>query len=350
MLEQPRILFLYTELAGYTLACFSALTARGAEVHAVRLPVNIEAPFQLEAQASVFLYERKSFDKNSLLKFVQKLKPAEIIVSGWTDDAYLHVCRNYKTAEKVLLLDNQWTGSVKQVIASLAFKVFLLRHFQHIWVAGKRQALYAAHLGFKPGQIHQGFYSCDFQKYDAYFQKGLPKKVNHFPRRFIYAGRYYDFKGVQDLWTAFKELQQEHDSGWELWCLGTGTIEPIEFKGIRHLGFVQPEEMGDVIQHTGVFVLPSHFEPWGVVVHEYAVAGFPLICSSACGAADLFLQPGKNGYVYQSGNVEELKKLLRKISLLSDAELIYMGELSHTLAASITPEKWADTVLKMQHK
>jgi glycosyltransferase involved in cell wall biosynthesis len=348
MLERPRILFLYTELAGYTLACFSALTAKGAEVHAVRLPVNAEAPFQFGDQASVFLYERSDFDKGSLLQFVRELKPAEIIVSGWIDDAYLHVCRNYESAQKVLLLDNQWNGSLKQILASFVFRIFLLRHFQYAWVAGSRQAAYASHLGFKPRQIHQAFYSCDFQKFATYYEQSLPQKTGHFPKRFIFVGRYYDFKGVKDVWEAFMELQEEGECGWELWCLGTGTIEPTEFKGIRHLGFVQPERMLEVIESTGVFVLPSHFEPWGVVIHEFAAAGFPLLCSSACGAADLFLEPGINGYVYQSGNIQELKNLLRKISLLPDAELIRMSERSHRLAASVTPEKWADTVLSMQ--
>ena len=350
MLERPRILFLYTELAGYTQACFSALAAKEADVHVVRLPVNAEAPFEFEKQESVFLYERKNFNKRSLLKFVEELRPDLIVISGWIDSVYLHVCKTYKVAPKVLLLDNQWNGSAKQVLASIGFRLVLLRHFQHVWVAGSRQAVYAARLGFKPGQIHQGFYSCDYQKYDAYYKRSVQQKSNHFPRRFIFAGRYYDFKGVTDLWKAYIDLQEEEVSGWELWCLGAGDIEPVVFPGIKHLGFVQPDKMGDIVLEGGVFVLPSHFEPWGVVVHEFAAAGFPLLCSSACGAADLFLEPGKNGFVYQAGNISELKNLMRKISLLSDAHLMRMAEHSHQIAALITPDKWADTVLSMQRR
>ena len=32
-----------------------------------------------------------------------------------------------------------------------------------------------------------------------------------------------------------------------------------------------------ILQGCGVYILPSHFEPWGVSVHEMGVAGFPML-------------------------------------------------------------------------
>src|SRR5207247_481782 len=130
--------------------------------------------------------------------------------------------------------------------------------------------------------------------------------------RFLYVGRYYDFKGITDLWEAFIQLQSARPNEWELWCLGAGSIAPVEHPKIKHFGFVQPTDLEPIIEQCGVFVLPSRFEPWGVVAQEYVASGFPLLLSRAVGAGEAFLEPGKNGYFFESGNVAQIKEQLQK--------------------------------------
>ncbi|HEV7230644.1 MAG TPA: glycosyltransferase [Bacteroidia bacterium] len=332
-------------MAGYSLACLRALADLGIEVHAIRYPVNNEAPFDFPKDNPVFFYERKSCSRDTILSLVRQIEPSLIVVSGWVDKDYLFVVRKYKEAIKVLLLDNQWKGSLKQYIASFLFRFTLLRHFQKAWVPGKSQAKYAGRLGFGKGDIRTGFYSCDFSLYSSYFNLFREEKKKHFPRRFIFTGRYYTFKGIQNLWEAFAGLTEVERGGWELWCLGTGDIAPFQHPAIRHFGFVQPSDMGPIIGKGGVFILPSHFEPWGVVVQEFAASGFPLICSSEVGAAEAFLEENKNGYIFKAGQVSELKKALLKMIANTDTELQAMGELSHRLAGSITPDSWAKTAI-----
>lgn len=98
---------------------------------------------------------------------------------------------------------------------------------------------------------------------------------------------------------------------------------------------------------AGVFVMPSRFEPWGVVLHEFCTAGFPVICSDKVGAAEAFCKQNENGYIYPSENVNELKKCIKKISSLSDNELLAMGKKSRVLSMTITPELWAESLMKM---
>ena len=111
----------------------------------------------------------------------------------------------------------------------------------------------------------------------------------------------------EELWQAFVELQTEQPNEWELWCLGIGDIKPIEHPKIKHFGFVQPKDLATYTSQTGVFVLPSRFEPWGVVVHEFAASGFPLLLSNQVGAKEQFLQETKNGFEFKSENVSGLK-------------------------------------------
>lgn len=97
-------------------------------------------------------------------------------------------------------------------------------------------------------------------------------------------------------------------------------------------------------------MLPSRFEPWGVVVHEFAAAGFPLICSNAVGANSAFLEDGINGYVFETNNAGSLEKMMEKIINKSTEELIEMCKISAAKAASITPEKWVESLMSVLNK
>lgn len=346
---QTRILFLYTEIADYFLACVSALMqAYPVEVHLVRWPLNKEAPFQFAIPESIVVYEKEEFSREELLVLSQRINPQLIFCSGWIDKDYLAVVRSFeKRIPTVVGMDNQWKGSLKQQVARLLAPFTLQRMFTHAFVAGSPQQQYALKLGFKEQRILQGYYSADvahFQK--AYLETKIQKK-QQFPRKLLYVGRYIPHKGLKDLWQAFIAIQEEQPNEWELWCLGTGPLEEeaIQHPKIKHFGFVQPKEMHAYISQTGVFVLPSHFEPWGVVVHEFAAAGFPLLCSDTVGASTAFLQDDHNGFSFRAGSVEELKVALHRMMNLPDEELLKMGERSVALALRNTPAIWASKMM-----
>ncbi len=342
------VLFLYTEIADYFLASCKGLLNAGVEVYVIRWPVNKEAPFLFNYPDRIKIYERDDFDNMQLLALAQKINPDCIVCSGWIDKGYLLVCKSFfRKSTTVLTLDNHWRGGLKQQLARLISPFYLKNRFSNCWVPGAFQYNYAIMLGFKKEQIQTGFYSCDFNLFYNQYLNNLETKKQQYPKRFIFVGRYYEFKGIRDLWRAFIELQNETPNEWELWCLGVGDIEPIKHDKIKHFGFVQPKDLPSFIKDTGVFVLPSHFEPWGVVVHEYAAAGFPIISSDEVGARLAFVENDVNGYIYKSGNVEELKNRLKKIISLDNSALIEMGNKSVEKAKLNTPEIWADKLMKM---
>lgn len=344
-MSRPKLLILYTELASYTIACLHALDLSQLEVHLVRWPVNKEAPFQFEISPQVHVYERNDYDDKKLLQLAEKIKPDAILCSGWIDKGYLNVCRAFSSsAVNILTMDNKWQGTARQYAACLFARFSLKPVFKYIWVPGEQQKIYARKLGFRPGQIRTGFYSADLPQFDSQYLANRAAKQNHFPHRILYVGRYYDFKGVNELWAAFERVKAETASDWELWCVGTGDLVPARFEGIRHFGFVQPADLHTFIRDCGVFVLPSIVEPWGVVVHEFAAAGFPLLLSKNVGAAGAFLQEGQNGFSFDAADTEQLAGCIRKMINLGDKELFAMGECSHELGLKISPRTWAETL------
>ncbi len=339
------ILFLYTELASYFLAGVSELAKKGTQVHIVRWPVNKEAPFQFDFPDGVTVYERSNYTQAQLIELAQDIKPGLIVASGWVDKGYLKVCRHFKgKIPTVMSMDNHWTGSLKQRIMLLAAPFILHRTYSHAWVPGAPQKRYALKLGFRPEKISEGFYCADVPLFAPLATDRTNKKP--FPRRFIYLGRYIHQKGLDLLFPAFMELQEEQPNDWELWCAGSGELfdQRPRHPKIKHLGFVQPHELKEHLPSTGVFILPSRFEPWGVVVHEMAAAGFPMICSTAIGAATRFLEENKNGFYFQNEEKESLKTVLKKMMSLSDEELQQMAQHSHKLGVDYTPKMWAEKV------
>jgi glycosyltransferase involved in cell wall biosynthesis len=89
----------------------------------------------------------------------------------------------------------------------------------------------------------------------------------------------------------------------------------------RCTGFVNQREIPLALSLADVLVLPSSYEPYGMVVSEAQCLGVPAVVSDACGChgQDSVLQDGESGFVYPVGDVEALTDRLAR--LLDDREL-----------------------------
>ena len=106
---------------------------------------------------------------------------------------------------------------------------------------------------------------------------------------------------------------------------------------IIHHGFLQPHELTPHLVDAAAFVMPSRKEPWGVVLHEMAIAGLPLLASRAVGAATWFIDPTKNGAFLKPETIaEEINDSLKK----SAEQLAHYSAKSHELGTGHTPIVW----------
>jgi glycosyltransferase involved in cell wall biosynthesis len=116
--------------------------------------------------------------------------------------------------------------------------------------------------------------------------------------------------------------------------------------GIRVEGFVQPDQLSEILASAGCLVLPSIFEPWALVVHEAASAGLLVLASENVGAAVHLVQDNYNGFIFDGRDEKELSALMSHVSGLSDARLDAMSRSSYLLAKQFSPARWADTLLE----
>lgn len=341
------VTILYTELADYSIACFHALKEQDVNIQLIHWPINPEAPFKFDLSFLDETLERSTLSDQELLRSVRSFQPDLILCSGWMDKGYLKVSSALKAdAVTVLSLDNHWTGSFKQQLARIIAPFTLKRSFSKTFVPGEAQRQYALRLGFEEDDIRTGFYSAAVERFVPSYETKRSANEANSPKRFFFLGRYVEHKGIFDLWEAFIHYRKQGGE-WELWCAGTGDQYPnrVEHEGIKHLGFVQPYELAPILQQCSVYILPSHFEPWGVSVHEMAVAGFPMLLSDQIGAKEMFLSEGENGSIFQSRNPDSILQKMNWIASKSEEELHAMGKASHDLGMRHTPKHWVEALM-----
>jgi glycosyltransferase involved in cell wall biosynthesis len=133
--------------------------------------------------------------------------------------------------------------------------------------------------------------------------------------RYLFVGRLIERKGIDVLLAAFRRV----DRG-ELWLAGDGPLRSYvesEANGdprIRLLGYANEESLPDLYQQADVLMVPSLFEPWGLVVHEGLAYGLPVIATDQVAAADDLVESGVNGYVVAAGSHEELAAAMSSVA------------------------------------
>ena len=95
-----------------------------------------------------------------------------------------------------------------------------------------------------------------------------------------------------------------------------------------------------------LFVLPSSDEPAAVSHLEAMSHSLPVICSDSNGTR-CYIRHGENGYVFRTGDVQDLQERMENIIADRD-RLVEMGERSHALVLSEhSPAKYVETMLAL---
>src|SRR6201991_1851440 len=114
------------------------------------------------------------------------------------------------------------------------------------------------------------------------------------PAELLYLGRLEYEKGVHELIAALPRIRRTHP-GATLTIAGEGTqlgwlVEQARkhrvLKAIRFVGHLGHAELLAVLHRADAAVLPSHYEPFGIVALEAAAAGTPLVTSNIGGLGE----------------------------------------------------------------
>jgi glycogen(starch) synthase len=141
----------------------------------------------------------------------------------------------------------------------------------------------------------------------------------------LYLGRLEYEKGVHDAIAALPRIRRTHP-GTTLTIAGDGTqqdwlVEQARkhkvLKAIEFVGRVDHQRLVALLHACDAAVLPSHYEPFGIVALEAAATGAPLVTSNVGGLGEAVLN-GETGMSFPPRDVAALAGAVRAV--LDDAE------------------------------
>lgn len=143
------------------------------------------------------------------------------------------------------------------------------------------------------------------------------------PPRLLYLGRLEYEKGIHDAIAALPRIRQAHP-GTTLIVAGDGTQEQwlIEEarrhrvrRAVTFAGRLDHDGLVEMLHDVDAAVLPSHYEPFGIVALEAAATGAPLVTSTAGGLGEAVID-GRTGVSFAPRDVAALAAAV--VSVLDD--------------------------------
>ena len=271
----------------------------------------------------------------------REFRPDVVVVPGWMGAAYrrLVVSDLAASCQVFMGMDTPWCGVPRQYLTRYRHRKFL-RRVDHVVVAGERSWQYARRLGFPEGRVHRGVYCYDDHAFspDAAATNGSGPS----DKRFLYVGRYSPEKGLDVLLDAYEWYRKTEDDPWPLTCVGKGPLKPQidSAKHAKDLGFIDPRSLPTVYRDHSVSILPSLYEPWGVVLAEAMGCGLPVITTEACGAGIDLVRQYTNGISVPTGDTAALADAMTWMHHHSP-ELLEMGEAAIQAAKPFAAPRWA---------
>lgn len=341
---KKKILFLQSEVHNYHISLLNEIvTTYGYNIIVIYKDKNTQNPYILPELDGVIFIKKSSFnDFKALKSYVLSLDLSLVRTSGWMDKEYLRISRSLKKRKCIVVAvsDTHWKNNFRQTLGTLLFGRYVKNSFSKIMIAGPYQFEYARKIGFSKKNILFNNLSADTNVYDTVrMESGYSKTI-------LYVGRLEEVKGTNILLNAWTTIRNKN--GWKLELIGQGryvdhTIAP----DIIYRGYLNNFEIHDAMKSCGFFVLPSKREQWGVVMHEAALSGLPILCSDEVGAIPYFLIVGYNGFTFRTGDVKDLTNKLNLIFSLNDEEIRQMKKNSLSLGRRITTQISAASLMSV---
>jgi glycogen synthase len=133
----------------------------------------------------------------------------------------------------------------------------------------------------------------------------------------VFSGRLEWEKGVHTLVDAMREVRRAHP-GATVVIAGQGTMEEALKaqvrklrlgKAVRFTGWLSERQLHALVASADVAVVPSMYEPFGIVALEAAALKTPLVVSRSGGLAE-FVVEGKTGRLFPPGDSAALAKAI----------------------------------------
>lgn len=260
-----------------------------------------------------------------LLQQLFKLNPRSVIVAGhYPRPLFYAVLWGFYMRRDVLywadtnLLDIFFKSKGLLWLRRLILKAYFRRMHSLLYTGVRTRDYYVWACGRQVAKT-----KLKWLPYPQYISQSIDDRARQENRssflQILFVGRLAPEKAVDELIRGFALLSPEIRARTRLRIAGDGPEKPMIEKlvgdlnlgdAVEILGAVPSDQTVHLFNEAFVFVLPSHREPWGVVVSEAMAAGLPVIAPFWVGAvADLVLN-GHTGIVIDDNSPVEIARAI----------------------------------------
>lgn len=280
-----------------------------------------------------------------LIVHLFKIPRSVIIVHGWHYFTHFFVILLGRLRGHVICLRNDMPQAHEtfkkewyQVIKRVGLKYLLFPFVNYFLYIGKQNKLFYESYDLPQKRLRYCPYAVDNDRFDSEYKQLKPNLASikqslgipETDKIILFSGKYIDKKRPLDLLKAYSML---NDAACWLIMLGEGDlrkemealIKKHQLKQVILTGFINQSQISKYYAIADVFVMCSSLgENWGLSVNEAMNFNLPIILSDLTGCSEDLVVNGDNGYVFSTGNVEEL--FLKLNSVLVTKQLTNMTQ------------------------
>lgn len=339
-----------TNLGPYHLARYNGLATLDIDLHIVTSPIREhkrpwhfatdEAHFSLHAPFSPGHASLSPRTLAEAQRWLEEMQPQAVVVIGYASPygwAFALAARRKKIPTLLTLIGcKPRTHSSRELVK----RALCTALFDAALVPGARGAEYALSLGIRASHIHRVGNVVD----NRHFGMDAGTR-NTSARSFLYVGRLSPEKNLDSLLAGYAAYRQQ-GGDWRLRIVGDGPEAGRLRERLRSIpdsdlaGWVGYDELPGVLQSSTALVLPSRYEPWGLVVNEAMAAGLPVLVSKSCGCWPELCLDGNNGFTIDPERPTSITQAMRRLSELSPQTLAEMGNASSQIIGAFDLSTW----------
>jgi glycosyltransferase involved in cell wall biosynthesis len=285
---------------------------------------------------------------------LDRISPSVVAVPGWSERWALIILEwSLDRHVPAVLMSDSNAFDENRTASREWIKRRIVSRFSAGLAGGTMAADYLVQLGMDRKAVFSGYDVVD----NSHFQTATPARMDAartvaLGRPFFLASaRFIPKKNLAGLLKAYAAYRQRAGSdAWALIVLGDGPLRPKLERLRTELslsddvvfpGFKQYGELPAWYAAAEAFILPSTAEQWGLVVNEAMAAGLPVLVSRRCGCAVDLVEEGKNGFVVDPFQIEDMTHAMWRIAH-GGVDRKALGAGSREIIRNWSPGRFAD--------
>ena len=277
-----------------------------------------------------------------------KYKPHIVLVCNATELFFAYLLKHVLNYKIGLIVEDTIHAVRNKSITQKRLKSILYRKADFFLPFSNDSISYLQEIKVKK-PIYRTSWSIDLQKFSFSDQKKRDEIKKEFKLNdkliFITVTQLIPRKGIINLLKAWNELLQEIQEKISLIVIGNGPqknyieefVKQNKIPNMHLLGQKPYEEVIQYYHSSDIFILPTLEDLFSLVVMEAMACGLPVLTTIYNGAREL-IREGENGYIFDSANIQDIKKVLVKVYKNRD-KLKEMGSVSLEIIKDYSHEK-----------